>query len=277
MTDVAGKAQQAGRSDTARKVVLLGWAAKGVVYVTLAYVVLQLAFGSSTQEANTTGALKSIAGTGPGQVAMIVLGIGLLAFAVGRILEVTTLASPQIDTKDKVQAALYAVLYTSLALTAFRLVSQAGSGGGGGGKEQKGSAFLLGLPAGRFLVGALGLAVIAFGAMQIYKGVKEKFLGTLETGRMSAAVRKGTAKLGTFAYVIKGAIVMLLGYFFVQSAVKYDPGQAKGLDAALGEIAQESWGQIVLTLIALGLLAYGAFAFVESRYRKVGSSPSGTA
>ncbi len=277
MTDVAGKAQQAGRSDTARKVVLLGWAAKGVVYVTLAYVVLQLAFGSSTQEANTTGALKSIAGTGPGKVAMIVLGIGLLAFAVGRILEVTTLATPQIDTKDKVQAVLYAVLYTSLALTAFRLVSQAGSGGGGGGKEQKGSAFLLGLPAGRFLVGALGLAVIAYGAMQMYKGVKEKFLGTLETGRMSAAVRKGTAKLGTFAYITKGAIIMLLGYFFVQSAVKFDSAQAKGLDAALGEIAQKSWGQVVLTLAALGLLAYGAFAFVESRYRKVGSSASGTA
>ena len=277
MTNAARKARQAGSSGAARKVVLFGWAAKGVVFVTLAYVVLQLAFGSSTQEANTTGALKSIAGTGPGKVAMVVLGLGLLAFAVGRILEVTTLATPQIDTKDKVQAVAHAVFYTSLALTAFRLVSQAGSGGGGGGKEQEGSAFLLGLPAGRFLVGAIGLAVIASGAMQAYKGVQEKFLGTLETGRMSLALHKGVTKLGTFAYVIKGATVMLLGYFFVQSAVKYDPSQAKGLDAALGEIAQESWGQIVLTLMALGLLAYGAFAFVESRYRKVGSSASGTA
>lgn len=275
MTSTASKAQQAGRSGTARKVVLLGWAAKGVVYVTLAYVVLQLAFGSSTQEANTTGALKSIAGTGPGKVAMVVLGLGLLAFAVGRILEVTTLARPQIDTKDKVQAVAHAVFYTSLALTAFRLVSQAGSGGGAA-TEQKGSAFLLGLPAGRFLVGAIGLVVIAYGALQIYKGVKQKFLGTLETGRMSTALRQGTTKLGTFAYVIKGAIVMLLGYFFVQSAVKYDPSQARGLDAALGEVAQESWGPAVLTLVALGLLAYGTFAFVESRYRKVGSSASGT-
>jgi len=29
-------------------------------------------------------------------------------------------------------------------------------------------------------------------------------------------------------------------------------------------------------LVALGLLAYGAFAFVEARYRRVGSSASGT-
>jgi hypothetical protein len=33
---------------------------------------------------------------------------------------------------------------------------------------------------------------------------------------------------------------------------------------------------VVLTLVAIGLLCYGAFAFVESRYRRIGSSASGT-
>lgn len=32
----------------------------------------------------------------------------------------------------------------------------------------------------------------------------------------------------------------------------------------------------MLTLIAIGLLVYGVGAFVEARYRKVGSSVSGT-
>ncbi|MCW2713440.1 MAG: hypothetical protein JWN88_487 [Frankiales bacterium] len=276
MTDPVRQARHAGSSEGARTVVLLGWAAKGVVYVALAYVVLQLGFGSATHEANTTGAMRSIAGTGPGALSLVVLAVGLLAFAVGRVLEATTLAGPDIGTSDQVKAGLYAVLYTSLALTAFRLVSQGGGGAGGGGKEQQGSAFLLGLPAGRFLVGALGLAVVAYGLAQAWKGVQHAFLGTLNTGRMSASLRSGVTKLGTAAYVTKGLTVVLLGYFFLQSAVKYDPQQAKGLDAALGEIAQGRWGQALLTLIALGLLAYGVFAFVEARYRKVGSSVSGT-
>jgi hypothetical protein len=278
MSQVTRGAKSAGRSETARKVVLLGWAAKGVVYVALAYLVLQMAFGQASQDASTTGALRLIAQEAPGKIVLVLLGVGLLAFAVGRILEVTTLAGPQIDGKEKAKAVALAVLYSSLALSAFSIVGLAGSGsgGGGGGKEQQGSAFLLGLPGGRWIVGLVGLAVIGYGAKQIMSGVKQEFLGTLETGRMSSGLRSAVEKLGTAAYVTKGAILALLGWFFLQSAVTYDPDEAKGMDAALQEIAGETWGQVVLTLVALGLLCYGAFAFVESRYRRIGSSASGT-
>ena len=270
--------KQAGRSETARKVVLVGWAAKGVVYLALAYLVLQMAFGSSSQDASTTGALKLIAGQTHGRIALVVLGLGLLAYAVGRVLEVTTLAGPDIDTKDKVTAGVLAFLYTSLAITAFGLAGiGGGSGGSGGGGEQQSSAFLLGLPGGRWLVGLLGLAVIAFGAYQGYKGVQQKFLPTLRTGEMSSGLRSATTKIGTAAYVTRGVILALVGFFFISSAVQYDPQEAKGLDAALQEVSQQSWGPVVLALIALGLLAYAVFAFLESRYRRVGSSATGTA
>jgi hypothetical protein len=278
MSQVTQGAKSAGRSETARKVVLFGWAAKGVVYVALAYLVLQMAFGQASQDASTTGALRLIAQTAPGKIVLIVVGVGLIAFAVGRILEVTSLAGPQIEAKDKVMAVVLAVIYASLALTAFSIVGLAGSssGGGGGGSEQQGSALLLGLPGGRWIVGLVGLAVIVFGAKQAYEGVQHTFLGTLRTGEMSSGMRSATEKLGTAAYVTKGAILALVGWFFLQSAVTYNPDEAKGLDAALQEIAAQTWGQVVLTLVAIGLLAYGAFAFVEARYRRVGSSASGT-
>lgn len=273
--------QQAGRSETARKVVLAGWAAKGVVYLALAYLVLQMALGTSSQEASTTGALQKIAETAPGKVTLVVLGVGLLAFAVGRVLEVTTLAGPQIDGKDKVVAAVLAVVYTSLALTAFSIVGLAGSssggGSGGGSAEQQGSSFLFSLPGGRYWVGLLGLVVIGVGVHSAVKGAKQEFLPTLRTGEMSSGMRTASTRLGTAAYLTKGAILALVGYFFVASAVTYDPDEAKGLDAALREVAQQSWGQVVLVVVAVGLLAYALFAFVESRYRDVGSSASGTA
>lgn len=273
--------QQAGRSETARKVVLVGWAAKGVVYLALAFLVLQMAFGSASQQATTTGALQYIASQAAGQITIILLGIGLLAFAVGRILEVTTLAGPGIEAKDKAVAAVLALLYTSLAITAFGIVGFAGTsssgGSGGGSSQQQGSAFLLGLPGGRYIVGAVGVGIIAFGLYEIYKGVQQAFLPTLRTGEMSAGMRTAVTRIGTAAYATKGAVLALVGYFFVMSAVTYDPNEAKGLDAALGEIAQQSWGRVVLALVALGLLAYAVFAFVESRYRRVGSSATGTA
>jgi hypothetical protein len=280
--NATGQVQKAGSSSTARRTVLLGWAAKGVVYISLAFIVLQMAFRSAPEQATTTGALEYIATTGPGRIALIVLGLGLIAFAVGRILEVTTLATSEIDTKDRVLAVVLAVVYTALAITAFGIVAAADSsgggsgGGGGGGAEKKGSAFLLDLPAGRVIVALIGLAVIAVGVYSIYEGLKRRFLGTLRTGEMSSGVRASTGRIGTVAYVTKGAILMLIGFFFLRSALTYDPQEARGLDGALREIADESWGQAALVLVALGLLAYGAFALIEARYRRVGVSATGT-
>lgn len=282
MTSARERAEQAGRSTTARKVVLAGWAAQGVVYLALAYLVLQMALGSSEQEASTTGALQKIAQTAPGVVTLVGLGVGLLAFAVGRVLEVTTLARPDVDGKDKIVAGVLALVYTALAVTAFSIAGlaggSAGSGGGGGGSaEQQSSTFLFGLPAGRYLVGLLGLIVVALGVRQAYKGIEQAFLPTLRTQAMPDGLRSAAGKLGTAAYVTKGAILALVGFFFLYAAVTYDPAEARGLDAALREVGQQSWGRIVLVLIAIGLLAFALFSFLQGRYRKVGSSASGTA
>lgn len=262
----------------ARTLVLLGWGAKAVVYLALAWLVLQLAFGSAPQQTSATGALQYIAQTGPGAVAIVLVGVGLLAHAVGRILEVTLLARPGIGGKDKLEAGFLALVYTSLAVSALSIVGLAGgrSSSGGGSAEQQGSAFLLGLPGGRWLVGIVGLAVAGFGLHQAYQGLQQAFLGTLRTSEMSHGVREAVKKLGTAAYVTRGAIFVLLAWFLVQSALTYDPSQARGLDGALQEVAQQSWGKVVLALVALGLFAYAAFNAFEARYRKVGVSATGT-
>ncbi len=256
----------------------MGWAAQGVVYLALAYLVLQMAFGSSEQEASTSGALQKIAQSAPGVITLLVLGVGLLAFAVGRVLEVTTLAGPDIQAKDKALAGGLALVYVSLALTAFSIVGLAGGAAGSGGSsaEQKSSTLLFSLPAGRYLVGLLGLVVMAVGGRLAYKGVKQAFLPTLRRQDMPAGLRAAVGKLGTVAYVTKGVILALVGFFFVRAAVTYDPDKARGLDAALREVAQQPLGQLALAAIAVGLLAYALFSFVEARYRDVGSSASGT-
>lgn len=285
---VRRQAGAAGDSPAARKVVLAGWAAKGVVYVALAWLVLQLAMRSASENATTTGAIDLIADAPGGKALLIVLGLGLLAYAVGRILEVTTLATAEIETSDRAQAVVMALVYAALAVSAFATAGLAGtsgssgssgSGGSGGAgpSSEQGSAFLLDLPGGRFLVGAAGLAAIALGVYVAWSGVQERFLPTLRTGAMSPSTRTWTTRIGTVAYVTKGLIFGLLGWFFLQSAITYDASQAAGLDEALRRVAEASWGKALLVAVAIGLLAYGVFAFVESRYRRVGSAAGGTA
>ena len=122
-----GAAQQAAGNEWARRTVLVGWAAKGVVYVAVAWIVLQMAWGTAPQQASATGALRYTAGTAPGKVAMVVLGLGLLAYAVGRVLEVTVLAQPSVEPSDKVIGVVLAVVYGGLAVTAFSWVVRIGA------------------------------------------------------------------------------------------------------------------------------------------------------
>jgi hypothetical protein len=274
--DVERGVRDAGRSDGARKIVLFGWAAKGIVYVALAWIVLQSAFGSVPEEASTTGALQLVARTVPGGIALVVLGLGLIAYAIGRVLEVTALGGPQIGARDKAAAAVLAVVHVALAITAFGIVGLAGGGGSSGNSEEQGSAFLLSLPGGQLLAGVAGAGLAALGVYEGYKGIAKRFLPTLRTGEMSAGLRSATEKIGVAAYLTKGFLFILIGYSFVQAAVTYDPSQAQGLDATLHDLAQSTFGRVALPLVAIGLLAYGGLALIQSRYRRIGSSATGT-
>ena len=278
-TGTGRRAGQAAGGETARTLVLVGWAAKAVVYLGVAWLVYQMATGTASEEASTTGALRLIQDATGGRLILVVLGIGLLLYAAGRVLEVTTLATGQIEKSDKVQAVVMSLVYLALAISAFTAagVSSGGGQGGGGGGEQQGTAVLLDLPFGRILVGLVGLGVIALGAHTLKKGVQKDFLPTLRTGEMSASLRSWSERIGVAAYVTKGLILALLGWFLLQAAITYDPQKAVGLDGALHRVAQAGWGKALLLAVAVGLLAYGLFCALEARYRKVGVSAGGTA
>lgn len=61
----------------------------------------------------------------------------------------------------------------------------------------------------------------------------------------------------------------LIGIFLLKAALEYDPQEAVGLDGALREVAQASYGPALLGLVAVGLLCYALFCFVEALYRRV--------
>jgi hypothetical protein len=55
----------------------------------------------------------------------------------------------------------------------------------------------------------------------------------------------------------------------IVAAVKFDPSQSRGLDSALHTLAAQNYGDLLLTVVALGIAAYGVFCLFQARYRKV--------
>jgi hypothetical protein len=74
---------------------------------------------------------------------------------------------------------------------------------------------------------------------------------------------------GRIGYAARGVVFCIIGFFIIQAALDFNPTEAKGLDEALGTLAQNYFGAWVLGIVAVGLIAYGFYMLVEARYRKL--------
>jgi len=67
----------------------------------------------------------------------------------------------------------------------------------------------------------------------------------------------------------RGVVFGIIGFFLVQAALNSNANEARGLSGALRALEQQSYGQWVLGIVALGLIAYGFYMLVLARYRRI--------
>ncbi|HYF45479.1 MAG TPA: DUF1206 domain-containing protein [Acidimicrobiales bacterium] len=266
-----------------------GWAAKGVVYAVLGVLTLQLALGDRSESPDQQGAVQALADQTFGTVLLVLLVVGMAAYAVGRWLEASVLAEPDLDALDRLRMIGSGIFYAGLAVFTVQLLmgetsgggggrgggGGAGSGGAGGGSQTSARSVTAGVLEhswGRWLVGAVGLAFLAAGVFEAYRGVTKQFMESLETGEMSARARRLAERVGMAGLVARAIAWSLVGWFLLQAAIQFDPSEAKGLDQALRSVADEPWGTALLLVVALGFVAYGAYCAVQSRYHRVGTA-----
>jgi uncharacterized protein DUF1206 len=149
-----------------------------------------------------------------------------------------------------------------LGISAVRVAIGAGSSSSN--QQKTLTARLMENGAGRVLVIVIGLVVIGIGARQLYKAYTRKFTEDLVGG-----VSEKTILLGRIGYAAKGVAFAVVGILFGWAAISYDPEKAGGLDAALHTVKEQPFGSVLLTILALGIAAFGVYCFVWSRNAKV--------
>jgi hypothetical protein len=55
----------------------------------------------------------------------------------------------------------------------------------------------------------------------------------------------------------------------VKAAYDYKADEAIGLDGALAKLYNGAYGNVLLGVVAAGLMAFSVFALVEARYRRI--------
>jgi hypothetical protein len=75
--------------------------------------------------------------------------------------------------------------------------------------------------------------------------------------------------LGRAAFLGRAAVLGTIGALLVRAAVHRAPGAARGPAGAMRSAAEQSPGQVFLVVIACGLIAFGAYALLEARWRRI--------
>jgi len=256
-----------------------GWFAKGVIYVLAGILALQVAAKASgfskspttgQQEASPIGAIKTVAGSGGGTLLLWILAIGMLLYALWRV--VSALLPGSTDAKGWAHRIGYlasAVMYTTFALSAMALARDANKVPNGNQKVTDISAKIMSHSGGRLLFGVVGLIVIGAGIYRIVKGLKMDVNDELDLSGTGAGYRKLVKPLGAIGEIGRGIGFALVGFFLVRAAVKYDPNDATGLDGALRRLAAQSWGVLVVVIVGIGFAAYGVFCLATFTHRRL--------
>ena len=254
-----------------------GYAARGIVYVIIGGFAVLAAFGE-TEAKGTKGAIASILAQPFGYVMVWMVAAGMAAFSIWRLIQAFR-DTDEHGTDPKglaVRAGLLggAVSYGAIAVVAAGLAqgtrSAAQSDEGGGGDPTGGwiaTAYEMGI--GWLLIYGVAALFAIVGAAHVVKGAKAGFEKYFRCGE---DVMRWVRPLSRFGLIARGIVFFILAVLALTGGQAYDVQDRPGLLDALQVVQGYSFGWVVLLVIALGLLAFGAYSLAEARYRHV--SPS---
>ena len=251
-----------------------GIAARGVLYLVLGLLAIQFARGDvSSEQVNQAGAFEQIGDQPFGRFLLVLVTAGLAAMTLWRLIQAFTGDPVEGEEgSDRAEYAIKAGIYAVLTFTAAKITIDNWSGTGGSEaasgdqQPQQATSTLFDLPAGRWLVFALGAILIGVAFYQAYQYVIEKqFMERIAPPQRLASMVEA---FGRFGYAARCVVLLTSGIFFLVAAAQHDAAESKGISGSLAELAGHGWGRVVLWATAIGLFVFGIFCLAESRYRR---------
>jgi hypothetical protein len=249
-----------------------GYVARGVVYLGVGLVGLLAAARLTPHATGALGVLDAWSEWPFGVVMLWLMGLGLWGFAGWRFLQ----SALDADGEGRSPKALLArggqlvsgLVYGALALSVFGLLDTLEDLHEVNDRVRTSAmvARLLEMPAGGLLVMAAGLFILAAGLGNIVQAGFSRFSHRLACPRRT---RLPAALLGRLGYLSRGIAFLPAGGFMVLAGWHARAAEARGMGGALEALAATPLGRPAMAAIALGLIAFGAYALFEARFRPI--------
>ena len=259
-------AEQVRDSDWLDHAVRAGLVAYGLVHLLVAWLALQLAFGEKGDSASNSGAMHFLAQQPLGGVLVWLVAVGMFLLVLWRLLEFAFGYPEESDNakrwRKRATSLGKAVIYGAIGWSAVKTAMGDGSKGG----TDTTTAKLMQLTGGQLIVGAVGLAIVAYGISLVIRGWTEKFREHLDVQGQSGQDGSAYVVLGKVGYIAKGIAICIVGGLFCYAAITHRAKKSGGLDQALQTVLEQPFGPVLLTAIAIGIASYGLFCFARAKH-----------
>mgnify|MGYP005994866097 FL=1 len=249
-----------------------GYGARGFVYVSIGVILMLTAHDLTSQTAGSTGVVETLARQPFGRVWLMALGVGLWAFVLWRVLQ--SVFDADNEGRDlpaigkRAGQAISGVVYGLLASTVFELLDEVNSNPTASdvSENQDKARALMELPFGQAMLIGVGLLILSVGIGNVVRGIRNDFGQDL---RCSETVCKRVVPLAHIGYVARGLAYFPLAGLVMLAGFRDRASEITSFGGALESVETLPTGPWLLSAAALGLMAFGAYAFVEGRFRRI--------
>jgi hypothetical protein len=250
----------------------VGYGARGFVYLSVGLLVLFATLGLIGDTVGVKGALEWLSQRPLGRVWMLLIGLGLAAFFGWRMLQAVFDADHEGTSRDGLMTRMSQLFsglsYAALAFAALALFAgpRAADPSEGVVESRERAAMLLDLPFGRWLLVGAGLAIFGIGVGNVVKAWREDFSEYLDC---SVRMCRRVTPLARVGHVARGLAYLPLAVLVVLAGWRARTADVTSFGAALEAVERQTAGEWIVGLIALGFVAFGAFSFIEARFRRI--------
>ena len=251
-----------------RRFILIGYAAKGSIYLLIGVLTTQAALFPAEEAAGTYSALDTLLRQPLGQIILCLLAVGLLGYVLRRLIQAAIDPGHDHSAKrivNRIGYVISAMSYTGVIFTAIQLAISPGEGDD---TIEDLTGELLELPFGEWLVFLGGIAVATIGIGYIYGAWTGSYVSEFESSDIHHRVERWATIIGKLGVAARGVAYALIGIFLIQAALSGYTETAGGLQNAFRVLKTQPFGSLWLGLIGVGFIFYGLYMFVAAKYRR---------
>jgi flagellar biogenesis protein FliO len=247
----------------------MGYAARGLIYLTIGMLALFSAMGWEGEKTGSRGAILNLKAQPLGELLLVILVVGLFGYIMWRFIQGIT------DTDNHghsfkglaIRSGLIisAISHSVLVYWVIKLLLHETDNGSGKSASSTASEYL-NSDIVTVLVALVGVLVVVVGIAHLVKGFRSGFKKYID---FPADKSQWLVPICRFGLISRGVVWCIIGWIILRSVFVAGSSDEKGIDDAFEWLSTAPYGSWLIIIISIGLFAFGVYSFIESLYRRI--------